>query len=322
MPRDSFEPDYARLREVLAPEYANLPAGEIEALVYRRLGPGLEAQDYEGVFDQILGAAKGVGGAIGNVAGQASPYVGSALQGAASGAAAGSALGPWGMLGGALLGATGGALSKTTGTARDVGGVINKGIGIAGSVTGPGGLSGLLGATPTPSPATAPSPGAAPAPAPVAPGAAAPVGAAAAGQLLNLFAQPQMLQALMAMMLGPLGKQNVQVGNTPVPVGAFSNLAGTLANRASTEAFGLPSESEDVPEYLTTEGGQLRCDVADSGARADALWELLQENYAAELAAESEEEQFENIDEAVSEDELYDDLELADFEMELSEVED
>jgi len=107
-----------------------------------------------------------------------------------------------------------------------------------------------------------------------------------------------------------------------VPVGAFSNLAGTLANRASTEAFGLPSESEDVPEYLTTEGGQLRCDVADSGERAGVLWDLLQENYAAELATEAEGEQFESIDEAATEDEFYDELELSDFEMELSEVED
>jgi hypothetical protein len=317
----SFRSDYPCLREVLAPEYADLPAGEIESLVDERLGLGLTADDYEGIFDNILSAAKSVGGAIGNVGNQASPYVGPALQGAASGAMAGSALGPWGMLGGALLGATGGALSKSTGTAQDVGGVINKGIGIAGSLSGPGGLSGLLGSTPTPVPATAPSPGVAPAPAPI-PGVAAPIGGAAAGQLLNLFAQPQMLQALMAMMLGPLGTQSVQVGKTPVPVGAFSNLVGTLANRASTEALGLPSESEDVPEYLTTEGGQLRCDVGDSGARAGVLWELLQENYAAELETEPEEEQFDSFDDAVTEDEFYDELELTDFEVELSEVED
>src|SRR5437870_3523049 len=117
-----YESDYERLREVLAPEYADLPGGEIESLIHRHLPLGLEAQDYEGIFDQILSAGKGVGGAIGNVGNQASPYVGPALQGAASGAMAGSALGPWGMLGGALLGATGGALSKSTGTGRDVGG--------------------------------------------------------------------------------------------------------------------------------------------------------------------------------------------------------
>lgn len=320
MPAYSSEPfdPYPRLREVLAPEYADLPPENIESLVERTFGPGLTAGDYEGIFDNIWGAAKSVGNAIGNVAQQASPYVAPALKGAASGAMAGAALGPWGMLGGALLGGTGGALASSgKGPARDVGGVISTGLGVAGSLGGGGGL-GALGSFGAALASPRVSAGGPPSGAVVPPVA---TGSPAAGQLLNLLGQPQVQQALMSMMMGALGRQNVQVGSTPVPVGAFSNLLGMLANRASAESNAMQStESEAVPEYLTSENGELRCDIANPEARADVLWELLQENYRSDL--ESDAGEFENTDESMENDEFYDALELAEMDIELVEVED
>jgi hypothetical protein len=296
-PRTQFE-SYTTLREVLDPKYAALPDEHIEELIHRTLGPELTAEDYEGIFDQILGAAQSVGGAITQASNQAAPYMSPALKGAASGAMAGSALGPWGMLGGALLGGTGAALSQSKGkTAHDIGGLVNAGAGMFGSVGGGAGGAGVpgvpAGAIPTAAPSMPPS-----------------TGSPAAGQLLNLLGQPQIAQALMSMMMGALGRQNIQVGSTPVPVGAFSNLLGMLANRASAEynVFRV-TESEAVPEYLTNESGEFRCDIANPEARAEVLWELLQENYNAE--SEAEREDYEAGDESYSDDEFYNALELA-----------
>jgi hypothetical protein len=295
-PRTQFE-SYTTLREVLAPEYAALPDEHIEELIHSTLGPPLTAEDYEGIFDQILGAAHSVGGAITQVANQAAPYMGPALKGATSGAMAGSALGPWGMLGGAVLGGTGAALSQSKGkTAHDIGGLINTGVGAFGSVGGGAGTVGVPGGPPGARPTAAPS-------------IPATTGSPAAGQLLNLLGQPHVAQALMSMMMGALGRQNIQVGSTPVPVGAFSNLLGMLANRASAEYNATRvAESEAVPEYLTDQSGEFRCDIANPEARAAIVWELLQENYGAELEAERED--YDASDESFGDDEFYNALEL------------
>jgi hypothetical protein len=105
-------------------------------------------------------------------------------------------------------------------------------------------------------------------------------GVPAAGQLLNaLFSRPEVLDALKAMMLSPIGRPSVPVAGTPVPVGAFTNLLGQLANQAQAEftTYAGP-QPEAVPEYLMESTGDYRCDPADPAQRAEVLWELLQQS--------------------------------------------
>ena len=97
----------------------------------------------------------------------------------------------------------------------------------------------------------------------------------------------------MSMMLGQAGKPSVQVGPTPVPVGAFSNLLGVLANRAAAEYNSVVARpSESAPAYLRDYAGEAVGDPAIPAQRADALFELL-ELTQPEQASESEAEAYE-----------------------------
>jgi hypothetical protein len=94
---------------------------------------------------------------------------------------------------------------------------------------------------------------------------------------LNVLYRPEILSALIAMILGSNGSGHVPVGDTEVPVGAFANLLAVLAQQAGYESGGqAPEGSEPVPRYLLGEGGQLKCDIAVPEYRAQVLWELLQ----------------------------------------------
>jgi len=109
-----------------------------------------------------------------------------------------------------------------------------------------------------------------------APGAPALPGSPAAGQLLQTILRPETLQALMSMAMGPLGRPNIPVKGTPVPVGAFSNLLGVLANQAASEYNeSLAPRNSGVPEYMEDYAGEARGDPAVSEHRAQALYELL-----------------------------------------------
>ena len=136
----------------------------------------------------------------------------------------GAALGPWGMLGGAVLGGLGGALGGSRGGAA-------------------------------PGPAPAPALSQPPPSQPAMPGAPAAAGAPAAGALMQLLSNPALQQALMSMMLGPrTGRESVEVGPTAtrVPVAAFAELIREAADQALSqyEQIGGADVAESMPEYL------------------------------------------------------------------------
>lgn len=179
-------PDLPRLRDSLDPRYAHLSADDLDRLVRQVYGPGVSAEDVEGLFDDIGRGLKNVARGIGGFAQQAAPVLTNALPSIASGAAAGSAFGPWGALIGAAAGATSGILGQSKNpTARGIGGAIHDAGSLVSTVRGGGAMgalgaltsvgSGAIGATPGGRQAAAQLRGAAgmttPAPAPTAGGA-------------------------------------------------------------------------------------------------------------------------------------------------------
>ena len=103
-------------------------------------------------------------------------------------------------------------------------------------------------------------------------------GSPAATQLIQTMFNPATLQALFAMLMGAAGAQNVQVGTTNVPVGAFPNLLGKLANEAAAEYHAVASTGSSMaPAYLRDFAGEFRDDPAVPENRAFRLMELLQE---------------------------------------------
>lgn len=163
-------------------------------------------------------------------------------------------------------------------------------------------------------PATSAPAQALPAIAPAVPGPAVlPGGSPAAGQLLQTLFRPETLQALIAMVMGQAGRQNIPVGNTQVPPAAFTNLLGVLANQANAEISAGSqngSASESLPRYLENYAGEAFGDPAIPEHRAAALLELLHES-----DVEHEEYYPQSSFEVVSESEqqieaLYDELDL------------
>jgi len=116
---------------------------------------------------------------------------------------------------------------------------------------------------------------------PRAPGAGAPPdGSPAAAQLLYLVQNPSFLSSLVALALGSQGQSTVPVGagNQQVPVGAFMNLATSLAGRAAEDADALGGDGESLSDsYLRDATGCLTCDPAVPAQRAEALLKLLQQ---------------------------------------------
>jgi hypothetical protein len=93
----------------------------------------------------------------------------------------------------------------------------------------------------------------------------------AAGQLLSAMFQPQVQQALMAMLLGQLGTRTVPIGAAQVPVAAIPNMLGALASRAAAqyhESVGPESDAALVAGFSESE---------DPQERADELLTLLQQ---------------------------------------------
>jgi hypothetical protein len=108
-----------------------------------------------------------------------------------------------------------------------------------------------------------------------------PGGSPAAGQLLQTMFRPETLQALISMLIGQAGRQNIPVGNTQVPVGAFTNLLSVLANQAAAEynAGSANTYAEQrYPRYLENYAGEAYGDPAVPEHRAEALLELFRES--------------------------------------------
>jgi hypothetical protein len=142
-------------------------------------------------------------------------------------------------------------------------------------------------------------------------------GSPAAGQLLQTITKPETVQALSSMAMGALGKPNVSVGGTSVPVGAFGNLLSTLLGKAQSEyAEAIANaEGDGTPGYMKDYSGQAVADPAVPLNRAVALYQLLQSSgrQSEQDAAEADDE----ADAEVAEQEMdalqaeYDEMELA-----------
>jgi hypothetical protein len=139
----------SNLRQVLAPQYAILPAYRIRAQMEALYGP--EAADvYEDYLEDLFGsigkafssAARTVGGAVSKAAPAVATVGGGALQGALSGAQFGLP----GIIAGAAVGGAGAGLSKYgKGTARQIGGALSGVTGLAGQFSGLGRVGGAIG---------------------------------------------------------------------------------------------------------------------------------------------------------------------------------
>jgi hypothetical protein len=133
------------LRQILAPQYAVLPASRIRAQMGAFYGPDA-AEDYneylEGLFGSIGNAFKDVGRFVAKAAPVVATVGGGALQGALSGAQFGLP----GIIAGAAAGGAGAGLSKYgSGAARNIGGALQGVTGLAGQFSPLGRIGGAVG---------------------------------------------------------------------------------------------------------------------------------------------------------------------------------
>lgn len=245
---ETFDP-YEEIRGALGHPYSELAQEELEFVL---ASSGFSPEDLEDVFGAIAKAGRTVGRGVQ----QAMPHAAPVLGGAVQGATAGAALGPYGILGGAVLGGLGS-------------------LGQVGSRPVPGGQ---------------PSPGVAPSPRP--PSVPASVGRApaaqavpAAGQLLSVLLDPMVHKALMAMFLGQLGTRTVPIGQSRVPVASIPNMLGAVASRAAAQYHQAISQHGEIEEEIAEDMPESE----DPQERADHILALLQQEAGLEPAIESPE---------------------------------
>lgn len=302
---------YPNLRGVLAPQYAGLPAEEIEALMESMFGPDA-AEHWEDELEGIGDFFKKIAKPIANIGG-----------GVVKGALAGSALGLPGIIAGGLAGGVGTGLSTyAKGPARNVGNVLGTVTNVAGQFSPMGKLgstlgsavSGLAGSNKRAAAGTALSAlggvlgkgGAGTAVSALGGllgggrsqggGAGAALGAlgslfggnSGSSQLLSLLRRPETMQALSALRLGPAGRSTIPVGSaqTPIPVAGIANLIGQLANQAAAEAAALSEGTEAPLRYMVDESGEYIGDPASEQDRAAILWDVLNEAQAERVLGE------------------------------------
>jgi hypothetical protein len=267
-----FETFYPQLRQVLDERFAGLPDDQLEAVFEDAFGEGITPAEYEEFF-----------GGLSKALSSAAPILSSVAQGALKGGAAGSAIGPWGTLGGAVLGGVGQGLRQhTRGPARDVGGALSGVVNTAGTLTGRGaaaqGLAGLLGML------------------------AGGRGGPATNALRNILGRPETSQALGALFSGRNAAIPVGPANAAVPASAFAGLLGALAKEAESEAEASWDDTEPMPGYLADHTGQLVVDPTDPEQRAARLLQIL-------AAGEAEDDDAE-WDDGEWDDAEFDDVEL------------
>lgn len=112
-------------------------------------------------------------------------------------------------------------------------------------------------------------------------------GSAAAGQLLQLTQNPDMLKSLLSLALGSNGKKSISIGKggPSVNVGSFANLLSTLSNQVAADAEQLLSESNELHSYLLDSEGNYLYDPANPEERARALYEVLSEAETQRIAS-------------------------------------
>jgi hypothetical protein len=267
------------------------PYPELRQLLAPELA-GLPPEEIESVVDALYGGEvsaedlESFWKKLGKVAKTALPVATTAL-GTAFGGPVGGMLG--GAAGQAISGAIGGAKKGRRPSGRRILAGLAKGIGPAGGLSG--GAKG-----------------------------------GAAAQLLRTISRPDALRALGSMALGPAGKRHTPVAGVPVPVSAFANLLGVLANQAAGEFHEIASgEASGTPAYLLDDHGEALGDPFDATSRAEVLLARLAEADALE-AAESDgyfdhQPEAESVDESweeaiESEEEFWTELALAEAEEE------
>jgi hypothetical protein len=284
---------YREIRGVLSAEYRDLPDESVEAIVRASFG-GAEAEDVESFFSDIGRGFSAVGRTLAKAAPTVLPIAGTVagtVLGGPVGARLGGSLGQ--VAGGAIQGATTGQRASTI-LKQTGGSLLSQATSF---IPGPGAAGG---------------------------------GSSAAAQLLGLLQRPELLKSLASMAMGSAGRSHIPVGGgpvapgvpaatpTPVPVGAFANLIGMLANQAAAEhSASVAYEGESVPTYLLDEGGEFRVDPAVPEQRAQLLLEML----VGSLPESDEDEddwsevfsEYDQEDDELREDEFYDTLELSDM---------
>jgi hypothetical protein len=269
---------YPAVYSALAPEYRGLPEADVEQVIRGVFGESTDLETAEGLFDDVGKAFGSAGKAIGHVAQQAAPTLAKAGAGALSGAMAGSALGPYGMLAGALVGGTAGALSSSG--KKSSGGSGANAVGAVGQLAGA--ASGLLGGGGGATGAVGQLAGAASGLLGGGGGTTGAVGQLASGllgrgagptgavsQLLGALGSPTVQQALSSMMLGSAGSRSVSTpGGSSVPLAAITNLLAALAHRASAEWESVAPFGE--VDYITED-----IDTASPEVRAEWLYSQL-----------------------------------------------
>ena len=260
------------MRDLVAPDLRDLPEATVARYVEAALG-GASAEDVE----DFLGTLKQIGTGIVQALPAVLPIVGTAVGGP---------------IGGVVGGAAGAALGAATAAAKP--GSPPQGMPPPAPrpqppqqlpAPPPPGMPPPASASPIAPPLSTPPPGVPgpplrppPPPTPQSPPPASAVGSLAAAQLLALLFRPELLDALIAMAMGPAGRRSVVVGDVPVPPGAFTNLLGTLAGEAAAQYnASIDNAAEPVPRYLLDAEGMPRCDVTDPRERAEVLWETLNE---------------------------------------------
>ena len=99
----------------------------------------------------------------------------------------------------------------------------------------------------------------------------------AALELLLTLLRPEVVDALIAMVLGRAGARSVPVAGTQVPVAAVTNLIQSLAEHASATHHAMRPRG-GTPRYLG-DALQRGEDIASQDVRANALLALVHEAY-------------------------------------------
>lgn len=268
--------DYPMLQASVDPRFAGLSRQGLTEIVESIYGPGVTPEDVEGFFDDIGRGLQHAAQGVGHFAQQAAPMLANSLPAVAQGAASGSAFGPWGALIGAGAGLTSGLLSQSSNrTARDIGGAIHSVGGLVSTVRG-GGTGGGMGSLAS---IVGGGLGGSPAGQAALGGMRSAQGGGATGgaanQLLGMLSRPETLQALLAALMGPSGRQQVPVGGQQVPVSQMLSALSNVAGRAAHEAAEIESAADATPEYASVAAEVLGIDPEDAEGRTDALLTLL-----------------------------------------------
>ncbi|MCW5802919.1 MAG: hypothetical protein KIT31_11080 [Deltaproteobacteria bacterium] len=105
----------------------------------------------------------------------------------------------------------------------------------------------------------------------------------AALELLLTLLRPEVVEALVAMVLGRNGARGVAIAGQPVPVAAVTNLIQALAEAASTTHH-TTHVRRGVPRYLS-EARRRGEDITAPEVRTAALLELIRDAWDDDLAA-------------------------------------